>query len=323
ASAAAKDTPFTHVHILAHGAPLDETDRHSPVGLALYDEDVISGRQLATALVAVTDRGVKRPVVVTLATCDSGKGSDVRTTDASVAHDLHDQGIPLVVASQFPLSVDGSVPFVERFYQGQLWGEHPLVSLYAVRLHLHSCMGPDTHDWASLVVYEAFPSNLADQLEELRYWQARRAQEGALRRIEALVAQDDGGTPLWAMPDARDRYEAGLRDVEAMSARLPTEGPYALECAGLRAAGHKRIAPAALRMAGAGGAGEAVGRVLKPPRKGARRVLVRDEILPGSLFGTGPTEGRSALAARSGPVDGPRARPPSRRSLSRRGASRG
>jgi beta-lactamase superfamily II metal-dependent hydrolase len=253
-SAAAKGTPFTHVHILAHGAPLDETDRYSPVGLALYDEDVISGRQLATALVAVADRGVKRPVVVTLATCDSGKVSDVRATDASIAHDLHDQGIPLVVASQFPLSVEGSVPFVERFYQRQLWGEHPLVSLYAVRLHLHSCMGPDTHDWASLVVYEAFPSNLTDQLEELRYWQARRAQEGALRRVEALVAQGDGGTPLRAMPDARDQYEAGLRDVEAMSARLPTEGPYALECAGLRAAGHKRIAQAAFQMAVAGGA---------------------------------------------------------------------
>jgi len=254
AAAAAKGAPFTHVHILAHGAPLDETDRHSPVGLSLYDEDVITGRQLATALVAVTDRGVKRPVVVTLAACDSGMVSDVRTTDASVAHDLHDQGIPLVVASQFPLSVDGSVPFVELFYQGQLWGENPLVSLYAVRLHLHSCMGPDTHDWASLVAYEAFPSNLTDQLEELRYWQARRAQEGALRRIEALVAQDDGGTPFRAMPDARDRYEAGLRDVEAMSARLPTEGPYALECAGLRAASHKRIAQAAFQMAVAGDA---------------------------------------------------------------------
>jgi beta-lactamase superfamily II metal-dependent hydrolase len=254
AAAAAKGAPVTHVHILAHGAPLDDTDRHSPVGLSLYDEDVISGRQLATALVAVTDRSVERPVVVTLATCDSGKVSDVRTTDASVAHDLHDQGIPLVVASQFPLSVDGSVPFVERFYQGQLWGEHPLVSLYAVRLHLHSCMGPDTHDWASLVVYEAFPSNLTDQLEELRYWQARRAQEGALRRIEALVAKDDGGTPLRIMPDGRDRYETGLRDIADMSARLPTEGPYALECAGLRAAGHKRIAQAAFQMAVAGGA---------------------------------------------------------------------
>ena len=259
ASAAAKGTPFTHVHILAHGAPLDDTDRYSPVGIALYDEDVVSGRQLATALVAVTDRGVERPVVVTLATCDSGKVSDVRTTDASVAHDLHDQGIPLVVGSQFPLSVDGSVPFVERFYQDQLWGEHPLVSLYAIRLHLHSCMGPDTHDWASLVVYEAFPSNLTDQLEDLRYWQARRAQEGALRRfeamaLEALVEQGDCGTPFWTMPNARDRYEAGLRDVDAMSARLPTEGSYALECAGLRAAGHKRIAQAAFQMAVAGGA---------------------------------------------------------------------
>jgi CHAT domain len=254
ADAAAKGTPFTHVHILAHGAPLDETDRYSPVGLALHDEDIISGRQLATALIAVADGGVSRPVVVTLATCDSGKVSDVRTTDASVAHDLHDQGIPLVVASQFPLSVEGSVPFVERFYQDQLWGEHPLVSLYAVRLQLHSCMGPDTHDWASLVVYEAFPTNLADQLDELRYSQARRARAGALRRVEALVAQGDGGTPFRAMLNARDRYEAGFRDVEAMSARLPTKGPYALECAGLRAAGHKRIAEAAFQMAVTGGA---------------------------------------------------------------------
>ena len=254
AAAAAKGPPFTHVHILAHGAALDDTDRYSPVGIELHDEDVISGRQLATALVAVADGGVTRPVVVTLATCDSGKVSDVRTTDASVAHDLHDQGIPLVVASQFPLSVDGSVPFVERFYRGQLRGEHPLVSLYAVRLQLHSCMGPNTHDWASLVAYEAFPSNLTDQLEELRYWQARRAQEGALRRVEALVAQGDGGTPLRVMPNARDRYEAGLQDVEAMSARLPTQGPFALECAGLRAAGHKRIAQAIFQMAVAGGA---------------------------------------------------------------------
>ena len=41
---------------------------------------------------------------------------------ASVAHDLHDQGIPLVVASQFPLSIEGSVPFVERFYRDSFEG---------------------------------------------------------------------------------------------------------------------------------------------------------------------------------------------------------
>src|SRR5262249_29375293 len=156
-------------------------------------------------------------------------------------------------AGQLRVRVDGSVPFVERFYQGQLWGEHPLVSLYAVRLHLHSCMGPDTHDWASLVVYEAFPSNLTDELEGLRYWQARRAQEGALGRIETLIEPGDGGTPLRNIPNALDWYEVGLRDVETMSARLPTEGPYALECAGLRAAGHKRIAQSLFQTALAAG----------------------------------------------------------------------
>jgi hypothetical protein len=84
------------------------------------------------------------------------------------------------VASQFPLSVEGSVPFVERFYAGQLGGEHPLVSLYDVRRLLHSRMSGEVHDWASLVVYEAFPPDLPEQLEKLRYWQTRSAQNSAL-----------------------------------------------------------------------------------------------------------------------------------------------
>jgi len=237
AEAAASGAPFTHVHILAHGAQLDENDRYSPVGIVLNDaEEPASGQRLATALTSVTDSGVTRPVVVTLASCDSGQQSDVRTTDASVAHNLHDQGIPLVVASQFPLTVEGSIPFVARFYEDQLWGEHPLVSLYAVRLQLHSRFGPDTHDWASLVVYEALPANVSEQLEELRYWQTRRAQEGALQRLEALVAE------VSAAQEAQDERVAAVAEVDAMLGRLPKRGPYALECAGLRAAAHKRIA---------------------------------------------------------------------------------
>jgi hypothetical protein len=96
--AAQARTPFTHVHILAHGARLNDADPYSPVGVALYDKEVISGRRLATALSSVTGQGVGRPAVVTLATCESASMPDVRTPDASVAHDLHDQGIPLVVA---------------------------------------------------------------------------------------------------------------------------------------------------------------------------------------------------------------------------------
>ena len=253
-SAAQAGASFTHVHILAHGEPPD-SDRYSPVGVALYgkgvnDTEVISGRRLATALSSVTDQGVGRPAVVTLATCKSATQTDVRTPDASVAHDLHDRGIPLVVASQFPLSVEGSVPFVKRFYAGQLRGEHPLVSLYDVRLLLHARMDQQTHDWASIVVYEAFPSDLPDQLEELRYWQTRRAQEGALKRVEALIEQrgSQAAAPSTSS-SVQERYAGLVEDAQEAGKQLPRRGPYTLECTGLIAAGHKRLAEAAFRMA--------------------------------------------------------------------------
>ena len=243
ARAARDGTPFSHVHILAHGVPLDERDPASPVGVDLEGE-TLSGERLALVLTAVTHDGVVRPAVVTLAMCDSGKLADVRTVDASVAHDLHDHGIPLVVASQFPLSVRGSVPFVERFYAGQLDGEHPLVSLYDVRLALHRQFGHQTHDWASLVVYEALPADFEHALEELRYWQMRRAQAGALKRLEARVPHG-GGRPALSAGD----YRALVAEAATAGDRLPEGGPYALECAGLRAAGHKRLGQAALELA--------------------------------------------------------------------------
>lgn len=258
-TAARAGKAFTHVHILAHGAHIDENDRYSPVGLYLNDiegERVIGGGRLASTLAVTTDRGVNRPVVVTLASCDSGQVSDVRMTDASVAHHLHDQGIPLVVASQFPLSVEGSVLFAENFYQGQLRGSHPLVSLFKVRLELHSRMEPDTHDWASLVVYEAFPSNLVSQLEHLRYWQARRAQYLVLDRLEELAVEIRDAVPRSEKLNIETRFEDAINDVDAASKDLPTEGPYTFDCAGLRAAANKRIAVANFTVAKAPGVPE-------------------------------------------------------------------
>ncbi len=255
AAAAKKNAAFTHVHILAHGAPLDPTDRYSTFGVALRDE-VISGRQLAITLTSIGEKGSNRPAVVTLATCDSGKQGDVRMPDASVAHDLHDQGIPLVVASQFPLSVEGSLPFVEVFFDGQLWGMHPLLSIYELRRQLFANLGHKVHDWAALVVYEAFPSDFKAQLEETRYWQARRAQDRALGRLEALVAQGTGapgattGVTAPRASSLQDSYSTLVKDADTVGTRLPDDGPYALECAGLRAAGHKRIAQVAFQLAG-------------------------------------------------------------------------
>jgi len=228
---ASRSAEFTHVHILAHGAPYGA----AAFGVSLNDS-VVTGRELAAALFDVNARRIHRPTVVTLATCDSGgQGSVVNAPDVSVAHDLHEAGIPLVVASQFPLSTEGSVPFVKIFYSDQLWGVHPLLSLYRVRLMLHALNASRFHDWASLVIYEALPANLNEQLYDVRYAQTRAVLERALTVMEN-AADDPASLPTAA------QHDSFVAAVNKAHAELPDEGPYAAECVGLRAASWKRLA---------------------------------------------------------------------------------
>jgi hypothetical protein len=252
--AAVAEHDFTHVHVLAHGA---ETGSRRSVrhGIALGDR-VVTGSELALALSSSAGGRVHRhlPSVITLASCDSAAQGSVITPGGSVAHDLHASGIPLVMASQFPISQQASVPFTETFYRGQLAGEHPLVSITDVRRQLATQFG-DEHAWASIVVYEALPDDFETHLHSILYWQTRRAQDTALARLERLATSDAeradqlarSGAPL--APDfvspAVDRYASLVEVVTGAGERLPTDGPYSAECDGLRAAGAKRVAEVA------------------------------------------------------------------------------
>jgi hypothetical protein len=240
---------YTHVHVLAHGAELGD-ERSGRHGIALGGR-VVSGHDLALAL---TPAGRELPAVVTLATCDSSAQGDIMTPGGSVAHELHSAGIALVVASQFPISQEASVPFTEIFYDGQLCGEHPLVSLCEVRRQLATRF-PDEHAWASVVVYEALPDDFDERLDELLYWQTRRAHDVALVRLEQLVTSDDQRSSNLATSGCAFAREfvspaAAVHDGLVMAAgrardRLPTSGAYAAECSGLRGAGAKRTAEVA------------------------------------------------------------------------------
>jgi hypothetical protein len=243
---------FTHVHVLAHGAEL-ELRRTSRYGLALGDR-IVTGAELALALASSIDDGRHLPSVVTLASCDSAAQGSVTSPGGSVAHDLHASGIPLVVGSQFPISEQASIPFTETFYRGQLAGEHPLVSITDVRRELATEFS-DEHAWASVVVYEALPTNFDEKLEELCYWQSRRAHDIALARLERVATSDvermeqhrDTGHALpddFVSPTPED-FDALVDAVIAAGERLPSTGLYGAECDGLRAAGAKRLAEVA------------------------------------------------------------------------------
>lgn len=185
---------FSHVHILAHGIQKD--DRFF---LVLHKDrqpdepDYVSGQRLATALRAVQGSPsgkLSSPAVVTLASCDSSNVGDVAGVGASIAHALHEAGIPLVVAGQFPLSFAGSVRIVETLYGELLWGADPRWLLYDLRRRLYSQFEA-THDWASLTAYLSLPENFDVQLADMQVSRTRGCIDAAMNHVDAITSHVD------------------------------------------------------------------------------------------------------------------------------------
>ncbi|MGD1823934.1 CHAT domain-containing protein [Chromobacterium violaceum] len=250
-------TAYTHVHILAHGVNLPgEIDQS--FGIALHavsspqgEMDKVSGKRLASALRATTaerQTANSRPSVVTMASCDSGHQGSVIGTGASVAHALHEAGIPLVIGSQFPLSYGASVRFVQTLYTGFLWGEDPRHLLVALRRSLHSEY-PDTHDWASITAYAAFPPRFDKGLADaqiaramahidvtLRFageavWEtSQQVNQQPIEKDEAAepfetqsAPAPDGGIGFNMLSQARERVADAVTRLKGLTQRHPGE----------------------------------------------------------------------------------------------------
>jgi hypothetical protein len=244
---------FSHVHILAHGVRLPGEEEH--YGLALHSDldpdgrDVVDGARLATLLHTYRKRGsntLSGPAVVSIASCEGGAQGSVVGAGSSVAHALHEAGIPLVVGAQFPLSFAASVLLVEDLYGGLLWGEDPRRLLSKLRWNLRAKL-PDTHDWASLVAYAALPPNLSAQLAAVRFQQARRSSNVALQFMDQVPstlsaqrhAAEGGGADTaegealiararQRMTDAKQMLDDLLRDRHTPSNRALIHGQLAL-----------------------------------------------------------------------------------------------
>ena len=187
---------YTHVHILAHGMPLRKGDDRR-YGLALHHPsqpsvvDMVDGARLAKALRSPLGgyaAGFSRPSVVTLAACDAGAVGSVVGAGASIAHALHEDGVPLVVASQFPLSFAGSVIMARELYEGFLIGRDPRSMLVNLRRQMRTqAVG---HDWASLVTYASFPPSLDRQLRQFQIRQAHRRLEAAFHHADRMLFEE-------------------------------------------------------------------------------------------------------------------------------------
>ncbi len=184
---------FTHVHVLAHGGEY-EVAGETRYGILLCAEgnpaekNIVDGKRLAQALQAQADDGETRssPLVVTLATCDSGNEGSILLPGGSVAHDLHSAGIPWVFASQFPLTKYGSIRMMNALYPGLLRGDDPRQVVYEARRRLYMGNQRD-HDWASLVVYASLPLDFEKQVVTFFEDRSQKAIETAMSRADDLV----------------------------------------------------------------------------------------------------------------------------------------
>ncbi len=248
---------YTHVHILAHGAPIPGSDNRR-FGVVLGKEGdaaghvVVDGQSLAMALKSMKSNGRAKqpPTVVTLATCDSGNSSTVLTPGGSIAHELHAQDIPWVIASQFPLWMRASNIAAEILYRGLLAGDDPRWVLHELRQRLRIDL-PDTHDWASIVAYAAIAPDLEAQVDAFRSRQTKLKMNVKFDRMDELVGANEpdpakrkARDPALAEPELDKLCSAVRSDLSAWcnepaAQRDPQEKAERL---GMFAASEKRIA---------------------------------------------------------------------------------
>ena len=256
-SDACQTNDYTHVHILAHGAPIAGSDNRR-FGVVLAKEGdsskgvTVDGQGLAIALKSMKSNGIAKrpPTVVTLATCDSGNASTVLTPGGSIAHELHAQDIPWVIASQFPLWMRASNIACEFLYRGLLVGDDPRWVLHELRQRLRIDL-PETHDWASIVAYAAIAPDLGAQVDRFRSNQTRGKLNVKFDRMDDLVganARADEPTKVRDRVEVKAELEKICADIRAeLSAwckepaaqREPKEHAERL---GMFAASEKRIA---------------------------------------------------------------------------------
>ena len=228
---------FTHIHLLAHGEgiPDPEVPQHVEWGLHLGAETV-HPRDVASAL--APRHGL--PVAITVAACDSGNQADPAIPSYSLAQELHRRGIPVVVASQLPLTMPGSVLLARHFYEPLLRGDDVRNALHEARHRLHDERATTHHDWLSTVAYVRLPENYDEHLSEVGLKAELQMLRAAQRRADQVI-KENRREELKAVEQLVDdriaSLEERLRDLAGDAGGLRRH-----ECQGLLASAHKRRA---------------------------------------------------------------------------------
>jgi hypothetical protein len=188
----ASSEPIGALHILCHGT------RASAGSYGLQWEEVVDAGTLA----AVLKPHAIRIRMVVLCACQSAHPGQLDNHLGSIAVAIHRVGIPAVVASRLPLSVEGSVELTETLYAELL--EQPASLQQAIcKARRRLGQSATSLDWASVQLYaraedgpdlrpfifRPYRGLLAFQSEHARFFFGREViQQELLKRVQQAAA---------------------------------------------------------------------------------------------------------------------------------------
>jgi hypothetical protein len=137
-------------------------------------------------------KGRELPAVVTLAICDAANAENTIVKAGGLAQELHRAGVPIVVASQLPLTFEGAETMTRVFYEGWMAGKDVRRVLHETRVALYEDQQGE-HDWVSLVAYVRLPEGYNDSLLELRLKSQLAALETASEHANNKLKEGKDG----------------------------------------------------------------------------------------------------------------------------------
>ena len=247
--AAKEEKPYTHIHILAHGSLLLDFDNPAnfEYGIAFYSEAPLEEPYKATSALEIRSlfdsmKPEHLPYMVNYMICDGANFTNGFKPDRNPVQSTFSAGIPIVIGSQFPLSMNGSNLITKDLYKRLFKGDDLREILGDIRTRLFSEKQEFGHDWVSLVTYCEFPVDYEFSI----------LKQKTLLHLSILNAIRDGaGEDLKASDDLDDFIEVQVEienTIAALSKQIlaiqndPSTESDLLESSGLMGSAYKRLA---------------------------------------------------------------------------------
>lgn len=255
---------FTHVHLLAHGVdwkpgpeerlqPIDLTAEPDPPILLALEHDDGNLNLCAPEELAELFSDVPRPETFALATCFSGRVEPIHS-GATFAHALHGAGIPVVLASQFALTKEGSDELIDTFLRGVIKGDDPRDALRNCRDALRNKADKTYYDRVALVGYVHVEAGLDERLKQRQFDVALSRLKAASKEAEKRIApaveslsEAKGLAPEQrrVLEEIRQRFESVREKLAQVESQSELDKAQLEELRGLQGSSLKREAEAA------------------------------------------------------------------------------